>query len=361
MKTTKHRLILPIQAKGNVGKSIEATARACWLNQRGIPWQGFDLDGDNRTLSRLFPAQVNLTPLSGQAEDLDELILILRKTTAKPVTLIDPRAHLDAQLMKALAATHFFDIASAQNIGVTLMVFPFDDMDVMTNLDAVCQFCGKQVDYVVVRNPARASRNRMFDNSPLEKELLDCGAVTITVPVLSEFVKLRLAKLEAEQQRGIPFNEAIGNDGLGLDTVGPTVDRLNIAAERAAQLWPQRIWKMALTAGGMVGLSIAILGIGAAYGEMKYHFAKTLADEIRAEKYTLKNNQEVFQKLANADVPVYVARSSDPDGTLIPRGYCLYIPNAQGADFKDGTGRIFFASPRPEAELKRLLEVQQQQ
>ena len=124
MKTTKHRLILPMQAKGNMGKSIEAAARACWLNQRGIPWQGFDLDGDNRTLSRLFPSQVKLTPLNGQAEDLDELISILRKTTAKPVTLIDPRAHLDAQLMKALAATHFFDIASAQNIGITLMVFP---------------------------------------------------------------------------------------------------------------------------------------------------------------------------------------------------------------------------------------------
>ena len=217
MKTNKHRLILPIQAKGNMGKSIEATARACWLNQRGIAWQGFDLDGDNRTLSRLFPSQVKLTPLSGQAEDLDELILILRKTTAQPVTLIDPRAHLDAQLMKALSATHFFDIAATQNIGITLMVFPFDDMDVMTNLAAVCQFCGRQVDYVIVRNPARASKTRMFDNSPLEKELLDCGAVTITVPVLSEFVKLRLAKLEANQQRGIPFNEALGNDSLGLD------------------------------------------------------------------------------------------------------------------------------------------------
>lgn len=217
MKTIKHRLILPMQAKGNMGKSIEAAARACWLNQRSIPWQGFDLDGDNRTLSRLFPDQVKLTPLRGQAEDLDELILILRKTTAQPVTLIDPRAHLDAQLMKALSATHFFDIASTQNIGITLMVFPFDDMDVMTNLDAVCQFCGSQVDYVIVRNPARASRNRMFDGSTLEKELLDCGAVTITVPVLSEFVKLRLAKLEAEQQRGIPFNEAIGSDSLGLD------------------------------------------------------------------------------------------------------------------------------------------------
>jgi hypothetical protein len=213
----KHRLILPMQAKGNMGKSIEAAARACWLNQRNIQWQGFDLDGDNRTLSRLFPSQVRLMPLTGQADDLDELISILRKTTAQPVTLVDPRAHLDGQMMKALAATHFFDIAGAQNIGITLMVFPFDDMDVMTNLDAVCQFCGKQVDYVVVRNPARAPKTRMFDGSPLEKELFNLGAVTVTVPVLSEFVKLRLAKLEAEQQRGIPFNEAIGNDALGLD------------------------------------------------------------------------------------------------------------------------------------------------
>jgi hypothetical protein len=217
MKTNKHRLILPIQAKGNMGKSIEAAARACWLNQRGIPWQGFDLDGDNRTLSRLFPAQVKLTPLTGQAEDLDELISLLRKTTAQPVTLVDPRAHLDGQIMKALSATHFFNITSTQNIGITLMIFPFDDLDVMSNLAAVCQFCGQQVDYVIVRNPARALKTRMFDGSPLEKELLDSGAVTITVPVLSEFVKLRLAKLEADQQRGIPFNEAIGNDALGLD------------------------------------------------------------------------------------------------------------------------------------------------
>lgn len=217
MKTIKHRLILPMQAKGNVGKSLETAARACWLNQRGIPWQGFDLDGDNRTLSRLFPGQTQLVPLNGQAEDLDEIISILRKATAAPVTLIDPRAHLDSQLMKALSATHFFDIANAQNIGITIMVFPLDDLDVMTNLDAVCQFCGSQVDYVIVRNPARAARTRMFDGSELETELLKLHAGSITLPVLSEFVKLRLAKLEADQQRGIPFNEAIGNDELALD------------------------------------------------------------------------------------------------------------------------------------------------
>src|SRR3984957_16268668 len=149
MKTNKHRLILPMQAKGNMGKSIEAAARASWLNQRGINWQGFDLDGDNRTLSRLFPEQTRLIPLNGQAEDLDELIAILRQAAAAPLTLVDPRAHLDGQLMKALRTTHFFDIANAQSIGITIMVFPLDDLDVMSNLDAVCQFCGSQVDYVI--------------------------------------------------------------------------------------------------------------------------------------------------------------------------------------------------------------------
>jgi len=97
------------------------------------------------------------------------------------------------------------------------MVFPLDDLDVMTNLDAVCQFCGSQVEYVIVRNPARAPKTRMFDGSELERELLNLHAGSVTLPVLSEFVKLRLAKLEAEHQRGIPFNEAIGNDELGLD------------------------------------------------------------------------------------------------------------------------------------------------
>ena len=217
MNNAKYRLILPIQAKGNVGKSIEAAARACWLNQRGITWQGFDLDGDNKTLSRLFPGQAKLVPLTGQEDDQDELMSILHKSTAAPVTLVDPRAHLDVQLLAAIRATHFFENAAAQNIGTTIMVFPLDDLDVMTNLDSVCLYCGNQVEDVIVRNPARAPKTRMFNGSELEKDLLSRGAACLTIPRLSEFVKLRLAKLEKDHIRGIAFNEAIGNDELRLD------------------------------------------------------------------------------------------------------------------------------------------------
>jgi hypothetical protein len=46
-----------------------------------------------------------------------------------------------------------------------------------------------------------------------------------------------------------------------------------------------------LTCGAIVGLSVAALGIGAAHGQMKRHFGKMLADETRAEKYTLKKSR----------------------------------------------------------------------
>ena len=78
-----------MQAKGNVGKSLEIATRACWLSERGIEWQGFDLDADNRTLSRLFPGEVQLVPMAGRADDQDELVSILKRVTAKAVTIID--------------------------------------------------------------------------------------------------------------------------------------------------------------------------------------------------------------------------------------------------------------------------------
>ncbi|MGA2871235.1 MAG: hypothetical protein ABSF34_18995, partial [Verrucomicrobiota bacterium] len=78
-------------------------------------------------------------------------------------------------------------------------------------------------------------------------------------------------------------------------TIEPTLKKLGEASESAAQLWPQRIWKTALTAGLVVGLSVAALGIGAMYWQMKRHFDQTLADEIRTEKFTLQHNKDAFQ------------------------------------------------------------------
>jgi hypothetical protein len=103
-------------------------------------------------------------------------------------------------------------------------------------------------------------------------------------------------------------------------------------------------------------VSLAILGILCAYLHLQAHFERKLAEEIHAQKYTQQINQDTFRQLAIADVPVDIARSSEANGRSIPSGFCLYITNAQAADFKDGTGRIFFTSPRSESELGRLAD-----
>lgn len=153
----KYRLTINLQSKGSAGKSLEAAARACWLNQRGIAWQGFDLDGDSQSLAHLYPERAELIPVIGQAKDQDLLGSILRRAAAAPVTLIDSRAHLDDEWLKALHRTNFFKIAADQNVGITLLLFPRDDFQAIGNLDSACQSCRDRVDYVIVRNAFVAS------------------------------------------------------------------------------------------------------------------------------------------------------------------------------------------------------------
>lgn len=138
--------------------------------------------------------------------------------------------------------------------------------------------------------------------------------------------------------------------------VEPTLEKLNAASERAAQLWPGRIWKMALTCGMIVGLSIATLGIGFSYWKIKRHYDTKLVEQITSEASTLKQNQKAFIALGILNAPIHVARSSDSHGYILPDTYCIYVEGAQEADMSDKTGRIFFGSSRGEKEVKQLLD-----
>ena len=136
--------------------------------------------------------------------------------------------------------------------------------------------------------------------------------------------------------------------------VGPTLEKLSAASERAAQLWPQRIWKVALTAGVIVGLSVAALGIGFSYWKSKQHDS-ALTEQILSQAETLKQNQSAFIALGVLNLPVHVGRSSDSNGHVLPNTYCLYIDRAQEADMAGQAGRIFFESTRSESQLQQLL------
>jgi hypothetical protein len=87
-KNHLHRLVLPIQTRGNLGKSTEAIARCEWMNARGIRWKGYDLDASNRTLSTALPEHVSFVPPSSEPEG--QVVRILRGVTKAEVTVVDP-------------------------------------------------------------------------------------------------------------------------------------------------------------------------------------------------------------------------------------------------------------------------------
>jgi hypothetical protein len=211
----KHRLVVPIQTRGNLGKSTEALARCHWMTQRGVDWRGFDLDHFNRTLSGNYPDKV--TPVPADPEPEGEIIQILRKVTGAEVTLIDPAAHMNLAILRALEAVQFARLAAEAQVRATVLLFPVDEISDMDDISHTVRALGDSVDWVVVRNPARTPTTKFFDGSRLEERLCALGAAFFTLPTLMGITRRHLRACEARLGRPISPTEAVRNPEIKID------------------------------------------------------------------------------------------------------------------------------------------------
>jgi hypothetical protein len=215
MSAIKHRLVTCLQLRGNLGKSTALGALAQYCGERNVPWRGFDLDFDNRSFSRLFPETVSLRELGDEPEG--EIIKLVRGCTQVPVTIVDPRAHIADKILRAWEMIKFPQNFGSEGGRISVLLFPGDDLEILTDIDALVTRLGDSVDYVIVRNPARQPRFRMFQGSELEGDLARLGAVTLEVPTLLAMARNHMAALEVELGRGVTHVEAVANRELPLD------------------------------------------------------------------------------------------------------------------------------------------------
>jgi hypothetical protein len=211
----KHRLVTPLQVRGNLGKSTEAIVRGEWMRARRIGWQGFDLDQDNRTLSLALPEEVQLVELS--PEPVSDLVRLLRAAPKASVTTIDPRAHLHSLILETLKLLRFTEWGAALGVRLTVLVFPLDELSDLDDIARTVEALGPGVDWVIVRNARLQGRTRMFDGSGLEAELLGLGAVTLRLPLLLSDTRAHLRAKEVRLGRALSFSEALKNPEVGLD------------------------------------------------------------------------------------------------------------------------------------------------
>jgi hypothetical protein len=211
----KHRLIVPIQTRGNLGKSTEAIVRCYWMNELGIDWRGYDLDHFNRTLSTNYPDKVVAVPPDPELEG--EVIQILRKVTQAEVTLIDPAAHMNQTILRAFEMVQFTQLATRAQARATVLIFPIDEISDMDDISATVQTLGDSVDWVVVRNPAKIPTTKFFDGSRLEEQLRALGAVFFTLPTLMGITRRHLRACEARMGRVISPRDAIYDPQIKID------------------------------------------------------------------------------------------------------------------------------------------------
>ena len=202
------RIHLNPQSKGNLGKSFEAEFRAAWLDKLGVPWNGSDLDDRHHTFAQRHPDNVKSYQLGNEHESKTALLSLFRRVLKDPapVHVIDTRAQADALILGALEDLQVMEICAEEGVRLTFFLFPTDDTESMTNVGKLFLYGGDSVDYVIVQNPAKA-RGDLFKGSQLEKRLLEYGAKTIRLPMITPTTLLAAEKAEAAANRGLSFAE----------------------------------------------------------------------------------------------------------------------------------------------------------
>src|SRR5206468_10584243 len=92
--------------------------------------------------------------------------------------------------------------------------------------------------------------------------------------------------------------------------VTPTLTKIREAAAEAENVWPERIWKMALGSGLLLGLALSVVATTAIYAKFKNYYEEKVAEKIVAAEQVINYNQDAFRQLAIADAPVQVVRTS---------------------------------------------------
>ena len=139
---------------------MEAIARCEWMSERGVTWKGYDLDAFNRTLSTTYPEDVVFVEPGPEREG--ELIKIFRHLAQSEVTLIDPSAHMNRTILRAMEMVRLTQLCEAIAARVTVLIYPVDEVSDMDDIAQTVEALGDSVDWIIVRNPVKIPTRSSF-------------------------------------------------------------------------------------------------------------------------------------------------------------------------------------------------------
>lgn len=210
-----YRIHMALQSKGRIGKSTELLFRAAWLDSKKIEWNGIDFDGEHQTFFGKYPLSVELFPFEDEKEAVNGFSRMVKHFSVNFVNLIDIRAQTTSLLFYGMERTDFFNIVSETGGKVTVFLYAGDDVDTMTSIQRVLEFCGNKVDYVTVLSPS-ISPVDLFLKSPLLMKMKDLGTSFVRIPFLSDSCRMELQQASYRSSEPLNFFDIANNETLPI-------------------------------------------------------------------------------------------------------------------------------------------------
>ena len=221
------RVIAPMQSAGRMGKSTFVDLYLGWLDHAGVAWRGLDFDGVHKTLSRAYE-NVHLMPLS-DPEAMPQLLHALSTEEPVPVTALDFPAQATDDLLRDFERVSALEVLNSVNLRLTVPLFLVDDQAARESLAKVVRALGTEVDYILIRNPAKGPSSRV-EATPAVAEMLAHGTPVVNLPVLTEVTRDAIATASRQAKTFFPLSTV-------KDTL-PTMPRLELE-KFLSRVWAQ--------------------------------------------------------------------------------------------------------------------------
>lgn len=213
----KNALWINPRSKGNLGCSLVIEAAVNWLARHGIKWRGTNLDDRHLAFTNRYPHQVQTSRLGDGVEAKGELLRVFNRAiqAEEPVYVVDSRAQADRLIIDAMEGLKLLDLAGRAGMKVVFWIIPYDDDEHTKNLIDLIQFADDQVQWVVVRNPTKASC-RSYLGGAMQKALLKLDAKEIILPGITAPTMLTLERHCLTIKRELSLAEAAQDERLPM-------------------------------------------------------------------------------------------------------------------------------------------------
>ena len=178
------RIVLVINGKGGVGKSMFAVNLVQYLKDKNLPHVAIDTDNENSTLTRFHP--------DARFIDLDEprqLDALFSATASADLVVVDGRAASTDLFLGYFDEIGLAEVLTACDTALTLAIPINHEADSVDQLQRLAERLGSACRYLVIRNASQGDSFGIYDNSEIRVRLRDeLGGREIDMPRLQDWL-----------------------------------------------------------------------------------------------------------------------------------------------------------------------------